>query len=157
MFSERIAGVLKEKGGELAHGYTYSGHPVCAAVALENIRILQRENIVETVDTDTGPYLQKRWLQLADHPLVGEARIAGFVGAIELVPNKPERRFFDDRGTVGAMCRDFALANGLILRATRDSMLLSPPLVMTHAQIDELIEKTRKSLDQTWDAVKART
>ncbi len=157
MFSERIAGVLKEKGGELAHGYTYSGHPVCAAVALENIRILQREHIVETVDTDTGPYLQKRWLQLAEHPLVGEARIAGFVGAIELVPNKPERRFFADRGTVGAMCRDFALANGLILRATRDSMLLSPPLVMTHAQIDELIEKTRKSLDQTWDAVKART
>jgi putrescine---pyruvate transaminase len=157
MFSERIAGVLKEKGGELAHGYTYSGHPVCAAVALENIRILQREHIVETVDTDTGPYLQKRWLQLAEHPLVGEARIAGFVGAIELVPNKPERRFFEDRGTVGAMCRDFALANGLILRATKDSMLLSPPLVMTHAQIDELIEKTRKSLDQTWDAVKART
>ncbi|MGD8672272.1 MAG: aspartate aminotransferase family protein [Thiogranum sp.] len=157
MFSERIAGVLKEKGGELAHGYTYSGHPVCAAVALENIRILQREHIVETVDTDTGPYLQKRWLQLADHPLVGEARIAGFVGAIELVPNKPERRFFEDRGTVGAMCRDFALANGLILRATKDSMLLSPPLVMTHGQIDELIEKTRKSLDQTWEAVKART
>lgn len=157
MFSERIARVLKEKGGELAHGYTYSGHPVCAAVALENIRILQREHIVETVDTDTGPYLQKRWLQLAEHPLVGEARIAGFVGAIELVPNKPERRFFEDRGTVGTMCRDFALANGLILRATRDSMLLSPPLVMTHAQIDELIEKTRKSLDQTWDAVKART
>ena len=82
---------------------------------------------------------------------------AGFVGAIELVPNKPERRFFEDRGTVGAMCRDFALANGLILRATKDSMLLSPPLVMTHGQIDELIEKTRKSLDQTWEAVKART
>lgn len=157
MFSERIAGVLKEKGGELAHGYTYSGHPVCAAVALENIRILQREHIVESVDTDTGPYLQKRWLQLAEHPLVGEARIAGFIGAIELAPNKPERRFFADPGTVGAMCRDFALANGLILRATRDSMLLSPPLVMTHAQIDELIEKTHKSLDQTWDAVKART
>jgi putrescine aminotransferase len=130
---------------------------VCAAVALENIRILQREHIVESVDTDTGPYLQKRWLQLAEHPLVGEARIAGFIGAIELAPNKPERRFFADPGTVGAMCRDFALANGLILRATRDSMLLSPPLVMTHAQIDELIEKTHKSLDQTWDAVKART
>jgi putrescine aminotransferase len=154
MFSSRIAEVLREKGGELTHGYTYSGHPVCAAVALENIRILQRENIVERVDQDTGPYLQKRWLQLADHPLVGEARIAGLVGALELVADKQQRRFFAERGKVGALCRDFALANGLILRATRDSMLLSPPLVITHEQIDELIEKTAKSLDQTWEAVR---
>lgn len=153
MFSRRIAEVLMEKGGELTHGYTYSGHPVCAAVALENVRILQREKIVDTVDTDTGPYLQKRWLQLAEHPLVGEARIAGLIGAIELVPDKPARRLFEERGKVGGMCRDFALDNGLILRATQDSMLLSPPLVITHAQIDELIEKTVKSLDQTWAAV----
>ena len=154
MFSSRIAEVLKEKGGELTHGYTYSGHPVCAAVALENIHILQRENIVERVDRDTGPYLRKRWLQLAEHPLVGEARIAGLVGALELVADKQERRFFAERGKVGALCRDFALDNGLILRATRDSMLLSPPLVITHGEIDELIEKTLKSLDQAWDAVK---
>jgi putrescine aminotransferase len=154
MFSRRIAEVLSEKGGELAHGYTYSGHPVCAAVALENIRILQRENIVERVDQDTGPYLQQRWLQLAEHPLVGEARIAGLVGALELVADKQARRFFAERGKVGALCRDFALGNGLILRATKDSMLLSPPLVITHEEIDELIEKTVKSLDQTWEAVR---
>jgi putrescine---pyruvate transaminase len=153
MFSHRIAEVLMEKGGELTHGYTYSGHPVCAAVALENVRILQREKIVETVDSDTGPYLQDRWLQLGGHPLVGEARIAGLVGALELVPDKPARTLFEERGKVGAMCRDFALDNGLILRATQDSMLLSPPLVITHEQIDELIEKTVKSLDQTWEAV----
>jgi putrescine aminotransferase len=154
MFSRRIAEVLSEKGGELAHGYTYSGHPVCAAVALENIRILQRENIVERVDQDTGPYLQQRWLQLAEHPLVGEARIAGLVGALELVADKQARRFFAERGKVGALCRDFALGNGLILRATKDSMLLSPPLVITHEEIDELIEKTVKSLNQTWEAVR---
>jgi putrescine aminotransferase len=154
MFSSRIAEVLSEKGGELAHGYTYSGHPVCAAVALENIRILQREDIVERVDQDTGPYLQQRWLQLAEHPLVGEARIAGLVGALELVADKQARRFFAERGKVGALCRDFALGNGLILRATKDSMLLSPPLVITHEEIDELIEKTVKSLDQTWEAVR---
>jgi len=154
MFSSRIAEVLSEKGGELAHGFTYSGHPVCAAVALENIRILQRENIVERVDQDTGPYLQQRWLQLAEHPLVGEARIAGLVGALELVADKQARRFFAERGKVGALCRDFALGNGLILRATKDSMLLSPPLVITHEEIDELIEKTVKSLDQTWEAVR---
>lgn len=155
MFSRRIAEVLMEKGGELAHGYTYSGHPVCAAVALENVRILQRENIVERVDTDTGPYLQKRWLQLAGHPLVGEARIAGLVGAIELVPDKPARTPFRERGKAGAMCRDFALDNGLILRATHDSMLLSPPLVITHEQIDELIDKTVRALDLTLEALRA--
>ena len=102
MFNDRIAKVLMEKGGELAHGYTYSGHPVCTAVALENIRILQDEKIVETCKTDTGPYLAKRWAELGEHPLVGEARIVGMVGALELVPNKPSREFFPDRGAVGA-------------------------------------------------------
>jgi putrescine aminotransferase len=149
MFNDRVAGVLKEKGGELAHGYTYSGHPVCAAVALENIRILQDEKIVETCKNDTGPYLAKRWKELGEHPLVGEARIAGMVGALELVPAKPERRYFDERGKVGTLCRDIALKNGLILRATNDSMLLSPPLTMTRAHIDELADKAWKSLDMT--------
>ena len=149
MFNDRVAGVLKDKGGELAHGYTYSGHPVCAAVALENIRILQDEKIVETCKSDTGPYLAKRWKELGEHPLVGEARIAGMVGALELVPAKPERRNFDERGKVGALCRDIALKNGLILRATNDSMLLSPPLIMTRAHIDELADKAWKSLDMT--------
>jgi putrescine aminotransferase len=149
MFNDRVAGVLKDKGGELAHGYTYSGHPVCAAVALENIRILQDEKIVETCRNDTGPYLAKRWQELGEHPLVGEARIAGMVGALELVPTKPERRYFDDRGKVGTLCRDIALKNGLILRATYDSMLLSPPLTMTRAHIDELADKAWKSLDMT--------
>jgi putrescine aminotransferase len=149
MFNDRVAGVLKDKGGELAHGYTYSGHPVCAAVALENIRILQDEKIVETCKNDTGPYLAKRWQELGEHPLVGEARIAGMVGALELVPAKPERRYFDERGKVGTLCRDIALKNGLILRATNDSMLLSPPLTMTRAHIDELADKAWKSLDMT--------
>ncbi len=149
MFNDRLAEVLSTKGGELAHGYTYSGHPVCAAVALENIRILQEERIVETCRDDTGPYLAERWKQLGEHPLVGEARIVGMVGALELVPDKGRREFFPDRGRVGQLCRDIALRNGLILRATNDSMLLSPPLVISRAQIDELAEKAWKSLDMT--------
>ncbi len=149
MFNDRVAGVLNEKGGELAHGYTYSGHPVCAAVALENIRILQEEKIVDTCRDDTGPYLAQKWKALGEHPLVGEARIVGMVGALELVPDKSRREFFPDRGRVGQLCRDKALKNGLILRATYDAMLLSPPLVITRAQIDELAEKAWKSLDQT--------
>ena len=149
MFNDRISKVLAERGGELAHGYTYSGHPVCTAVALENIRILQDERILDTVQADTGPYLAQRWAELGEHRLVGEARITGMVGALELVPRKPSREYFPDRGAVGQLCRDIALRNGLILRATNDAMLLSPPLVITRAQIDELFEKAWKSLDQT--------
>jgi putrescine aminotransferase len=154
MFNDRVANVLKDKGGELAHGYTYSGHPVCTAVAIENIRILQDEKIVENVKNNTGPYLAQRWQELGEHALVGEARIVGMVGALELVPNKPSRHFFDDRGKTGQLCRDIALKNGLILRATNDAMLLSPPLIITREQIDELFEKAWKSLNQTAEALK---
>lgn len=153
LFNERVASVLRQQGGELAHGYTYSGHPVCAAVALENIRILQDEKIVETCKHDTGPYLAECWKTLGEHPLVGEVRIAGMVGALELVPNKAERKFFADRGKVGGLCRNIALNNGLILRATYDSMLLSPPLVISRSEIDELFEKTWKSLNETAKAL----
>ncbi|WP_374605191.1 aspartate aminotransferase family protein [Arenimonas sp.] len=149
MFNDRVADVLSTRGGELAHGYTYSGHPVCAAVALENIRILQEEKIVDTCRSDTGPYLEQKWRALGEHPLVGEARFVGMVGALELVPSKPSRSYFPDRGRVGQLCRDFALKNGLILRATNDAMLLSPPLVISRDQVDELAEKTWKALDMT--------
>ena len=149
MFNDRVAKVLAEKGGELAHGYTYSGHPVCAAVALENIRLLEEEKIVEHARSGVGPYLAQRWAELGEHPLVGEARIVGMMGALELVPCKSQRKFFDERGKVGATCRDFALRNGLILRATNDSMLLSPPLILDRTQVDELFEKTWKALNQT--------
>ena len=149
MFNDRISKVLMEKGGELAHGYTYSGHPVCTAVALENIRILEEEKVVENIQSNTGPYLAERWKELGEHPIVGEARVVGMVGALELVPRKPSREYFPDRGAVGQMCRDFALQNGLILRATNDAMLLSPPLIITREQIDEMFGKAWKSLDQT--------
>ncbi len=153
LFNDRIAHVLRDKGGELAHGYTYSGHPVCAVVALENIRILQDEKIVETCKNDTGPYLAERLKMLGEHRLVGEARGAGMLGALELVPNKSERKFFAERGNVGSLCRNIALKNGLILRATYDSMLISPPLVISRSEIDELFEKAWKSLNETAEAL----
>ncbi|KFN51525.1 aspartate aminotransferase family protein [Arenimonas composti] len=149
MFNDRVAEVLATRGGELAHGYTYSGHPVCTAVALENIRILQEEGIVERARDHVAPYLAQRWRELGEHPLVGEARIVGMVGALELVPDKPGRRGFAEKGVVGTRCRDIALANGLILRATNDAMLLSPPLVITREEVDELFGKAWKSLDMT--------
>jgi putrescine aminotransferase len=153
LFNNRIANVLRDKGGELAHGYTYSGHPVCAVVALENIRILQDEKIVVTCKNDTGPYLAERLKMLGEHRLVGEVRGAGMLGALELVPNKSERKFFAERGQVGSLCRNIALKNGLILRATYDSMLISPPLVISRTEIDELFEKAWKSLNETAEAL----
>ncbi len=154
MVGDRVTDVLLEKGGDFNHGYTYSGHPVAAAVALENIRILQDENIVETVKAETAPYLQKRWQELADHPLVGEARGVGMVGAIELVADKAARTRFDDQGTTGTLCRDFCFKNGLVMRAVGDTMIISPPLVINHAEIDELIEKAVRCLDLTFEAVR---
>ena len=149
MVHDRVADVLIEEGGDFNHGFTYSGHPVAAAVALANIEILKRENIIETVGSDTGPYLQKRLRELEDHPLVGEVRGVGLVGAIELVKDKKTRELFDPSGDVGTICRDHCFENGLIMRATGDSMILSPPLIITKKQIDELVEKARDCLDMT--------
>ena len=156
MISEKVAGVL-EQGGEFYHGYTYSGHPVACAAAIENIRILREENIVERVHNDTAPYLQKQWLALGDHPLVGEARMIGMVGALELVPNKPSRtEVFANTGEVGTLARDISIANGLIMRGVRDSLILSPPLVISHGEIDELIMRAKKTLDDTYAELKRR-
>jgi putrescine aminotransferase len=149
MVSDRVADVLIDKGGEFHHGFTYSGHPVACAVAVQNIRILKEEGIVDRVRNETGPYLQKRWRELAQHPLVGEARGIGFIGALELVADKATRRFFPNRGDVGLICRDHCFANGLVMRAVRDTMVMAPPLVMERAQIDELIEKAWRCLELT--------
>ncbi len=149
MVHDRVAQVLIDEGGEFNHGFTYSGHPVAAAVALANIEILKREKIVETVGSDTGPYLQKRLRQLEAHPLVGEVRGIGLIAAIELVKDKKSRQLFDPSGDAGTICRNHCLDNGLIMRATGDSMLMSPPLVITKNEIDEMVEKAEKCLDLT--------
>ncbi|BFN26327.1 omega-amino acid--pyruvate aminotransferase [Pseudomonas sp. SCT] len=144
---DEVVQTLNE-GGEFYHGFTYSGHPVAAAVALENIRILREEKIVERVKTKTAPYLQSRWQELLDHPLVGEARGVGLLGALELVKNKKTRERFADPG-VGMLCREHCFRNGLVMRAVGDTMIISPPLVISEEQIDELIGKVRLCLDAT--------
>lgn len=149
MVSDAVAQVMIDGGGEFFHGYTYSGHPTCCAVAERNIRIIRDEKLVERVREDTGPYLQRRWRELGDHPLVGEARGIGFIGALELVKDKATRERYAPLGEVGTLCRDFCFANGLVMRAVWDTMIISPPLVMTHAEIDELIARARHCLDLT--------
>ena len=91
---ERVMDVLIEKGGDFAHGFTYSGHPASCAVEIENIKIIEDEKLVEKVANETGPYLKKRWQEFENHPIVGEVRNVGLLGAIELVENKEKRQFF---------------------------------------------------------------
>ena len=148
LVADRVAEVLVGEGGEFFHGFTYSGHPVAAAVANANLEILERERIVERVRTEIAPYWAARWRELADHPLVGEARTLGLFGALELVPRKPSRAFFPERGSVGTRCRDLSVKNGLVMRAVWDTMIAAPPLVITPVEIDELVSKAVQTLDQ---------
>jgi len=135
--------------GTWGHGFTYSGHPVAAAVALENIRILREEKIVERVRTETAPYLQARLRELTDHPLVGEVRGVGMLGAIELVKDKATRKRYPEELAVGMICRGHCFDNGLVMRAVGDTMIIAPPLVITREEIDELVTKARLCLDLT--------
>jgi len=112
---DEVVAVLNE-GGDFNHGFTYSGHPVAAAVALENIRIMREEKIIQRAHEKAAPYLQKRLRELSDHPLVGEVRGVGLLGAIELVKDKATRARYEGRG-VGMICRQFCFDNGLIMRA----------------------------------------
>lgn len=146
---DRVANTLIEKGGDFNHGFTYSGHPVAAAVALKNIELLEDEGIVERVKNDISPYLQKRWLELAEHPIVGETRGMGMVAGLELVKDKATNERIVPNSKAGGICRDYSMANGLIMRPCGDTMIISPPLVISHAEVDELIEKAKKTLDQT--------
>ncbi|MGO2201702.1 aspartate aminotransferase family protein [Pseudomonas helleri] len=148
---DEVVAVLNE-GGDFNHGFTYSGHPVAAAVALENIRILREEKIIEKANAETAPYLQKRLRELNDHPLVGEVRGVGLLGAIELVQDKATRKRYEGRG-VGMICRQFCFDNGLIMRAVGDTMIIAPPLVISKDEIDELVTKARKCMDLTLEAL----
>ena len=152
-FSESRAQEMFETAGEFFHGYTYSGHPACCAAALKNLDIMKDEGLIERTREHTAPLFAEKLATLADHPIVGEVRTRGLLAAIELVPEKPSRRRFDDYGSVGALCRDYSFKNGLVMRAVRDSMVVSPPLVITDEEIDELVTKARKSLDDTWAQV----
>ena len=153
LVSDRVAGTIIEEGGEFAHGFTYSGHPAACAVALKNIELIKKENILDSVKHSIAPYLRDKWLSLGDHPIVGEARIEGLMGAIELTNDKAKRSRFPSDFNTGALCRDISIKNGLVMRAVGDSMIIAPPLVINHEQIDELVDKARTSLDETQEAV----
>ena len=160
LVGDRVAEVLIGQGGEFNHGFTYSGHPVASAAALENIRILEEEKLIERVADDTGPYLKQRFAELADHPLVGYADSCGFVAGLNLVRTKAgnphDNVAFDSELGVGMVCRGHMFGNGMIMRAVGDRMIIAPPLVMTREQIDEMIALIRHCLDLTYADVQQR-
>ena len=147
LVSDEVASVIEAT--EFNHGYTYSGHPVACAVALENLRILEEEGIVDRVREDTAPYLKERFESLADHPLVGEVQVVGMMGSLALTPDKSMRApFAAEAGTAGFICRECCFANNLIMRHVYDRMVISPPLVISRDEIDILVTRARKSLDE---------
>jgi putrescine aminotransferase len=154
LVSDRVFDIIANHG-EFYHGYTYSGHPASCAAAIATLNILEREGLPARVKSDIGPYMQERWLKLAEHPLIGEARMTGLVGGIELTPNKAKRAPFKvEKGTVGLMCRENSFNNGLVMRHVGDTMIISPPLVISKSEVDELIEKATLTLDQTYAQAK---
>ena len=155
MVGDRVADTVINKGSDFNHGFTYSGHPAACAVAMENIRILKDEKIIERAKNDLSPYLQEKWLALGDHPLVGEVRGIGMVGALELVKDKDTKTSYQSDQNVGMICRDFCFNNGLIMRAVGDAMIICPPLVISHSEIDELVDKAKLCLDLTWAKIKS--
>jgi putrescine aminotransferase len=153
--SHEIVETLRASGEDFVHGYTYSGHPVSAAVALRNIQIIEDEGLVERTREDTGPHLAQALQRLAAHPLVGEARSLGLIGAVEIVAEKGTNRRHGKGGQAGPIVRDACIARGLMVRAIRDSIVMSPPLVITHAEIDRIVDTIAAALAASAGALAA--
>ncbi len=147
--SDRIGDVLYNKGGDLAHGYTYSGHPTACAVALANIAIIEREGLVERVRDDIGPYFQSRLRELSDHRLVGNIRGVGLIGGLAIVEDKATRKFMTPVGTLAGRCHEICVEMGAMIRVSGDSMVMAPPLIITRQEVDKIMEIYRAALDQT--------
>jgi len=138
--------------GVFGHGYTYSGHPVSAAVALEALNIYEERDVVGRVQR-IGPYFQSRLRELEKHPLVGEVRGVGLIAAVELVADKASKKVFQPLGKVGAFVERRAYEKGLITRAlpASDSLALCPPMICTEAELDEIIDKLKMAVDEALD------
>jgi 4-aminobutyrate--pyruvate transaminase len=139
------------KIGVFGHGFTYGGHPVSAAVALKTLEIYARDRVIEKA-AERAPQFQARLKGLGQHALVGEARGLGLIGGLELVADKKTKRPFGPQHGVGARVVQFAEAEGLIVRSVvGDVLTLSPPIVISAAEIDELFDRLARALDRALD------
>ena len=137
-----------ERWGLFGHGFTYTGHPVCAAVALRVLELMEERDLYNHAER-VGRYFQARLRRFADHPLVGETRGVGLIGACELVADKETREAFPATRGVGAYCQDRCLDHGLILRALGDTVAFCPPLIVAESDIDEILERFGRGLEET--------
>ena len=156
MISEKIYQAIRDESGRrgvFGTGYTYSGHPVCAAVALETLKIYEEMDIVSHVQS-ISPHFLKRLHALGDHPLVGETRGVGLIGGVQLVKNKATKEMYDPSLKVGPTVMNFAVEHGLLTRALpNDSIAACPPLIITISQIDDLFDSMGRALDDMLDAL----
>ncbi len=137
-----------DKIGVFAHGYTYSGHPVSAAVALETLKIYEERDILGHV-RKVAPRFQEKLRSFASHPMVGEVRGVGLIGGIELVSDKATKVPFPASSGIGMKLSEHALKHGLIVRPLADTIGLCPPLIITEAEIDEMFARLSRSLEDT--------
>lgn len=149
MLSDEIAEVMAT-GGYFAHGFTYSGHPTCAAAALANLRVIEDLGLVERVRDDAGPYFQARLREMTSHPAVAEARGVGLIGALELVP-RGGREALTPTSMLGLKAWELIREEGVMVRGIRDLIAMAPPLIITHGEIDELFAAVRRGLDRLWN------
>ena len=138
--------------GVFGHGFTYTGHPVCAALALRNLELMEEREIFGHA-ARVGEIFQARLRSFEDHPLVGNVRGVGMIGAIEMVADKETKAQFPSEAGVGAYCLNRALDHGLILRNLGDAMAFCPPLIIDDNQVDELFGKFERALSETLDYV----
>ncbi|HKR36440.1 MAG TPA: aminotransferase [Steroidobacteraceae bacterium] len=151
LLPERMYEVLvqeSERRAVFGHGFTYGGHPVSAAVALRNLELFEERRMLDHIRS-VAPHFQSRLRGFADHPLVGETRGVGLIGAIELVAHKGSRRPFEAALGVGSRCAEYCIEQGLITRASADSILFCPPQIITALEIDEMFDRFGEALDRT--------
>ena len=141
---------LIEHAGYFAHGFTYSGQPTTAAAALANLEVIEKENLIAYVRDDAGPYFQKKLNSFANHRAVGEVRGYGLIGALELIPREGKAALTPTT-MLGNKAVNLIRREGVIVRGIRDLIALSPPLIITHAEIDQLFDAVQKGLDRLWD------
>jgi 4-aminobutyrate---pyruvate transaminase len=157
LFTEAVYGAIADnsaKIGTFGHGFTCSGHPLAMAVALENLKIIEERDLMGRA-ARVGAFMQKELRKLASHPLVGEVRGEGLIAGLELVEDKNSKRSFDPQLKVGLKAFDHAQRNGLIVRAIGDTVALCPPLIITEAQVQEVVARLKTTLDQTAAALSA--
>ncbi|MDF0601425.1 aspartate aminotransferase family protein [Psychromarinibacter sp. C21-152] len=152
---DTVAEVLNAHG-EFFHGYTYSGHPVAAAVALENLRIIEEEEVLRHVREVAAPHLARAWARLGEHPMVGDVQSFGMLAGVALTPDKERRAAFaSPKGTVGQRCRERCFANGVVMRHVGDRMIVCPPLVITPEEIDTMVDRAWRAIDETFEQLRA--